>query len=303
MQKPDLNEWTCRWAPSLGELEGSCLTAWGIYSYCGDTMEYRHHLYQPAVFFGLYGLPDFYELWFHKGRRCILWAGTDIIHFKNGYWLEDGGGIKISSKPLATWINKYCESYVENEVEQKALEEIGIKSKIVPSFMGNIYDFPLCYKPSDKVRFYTSVSGDNFKLYGWDKLEELARKNPSVEFHCYGNTKWPWGLPVSENPFTEMGVWKGNIFVHGRVPKEQMNMQIKEMTGALRLTEFDGFSEIIAKSLLWGQWPISLIEYPFTFPPDQIPILSKSQNIDAPNIKGREWLLSVVNKYPWNQKK
>ena len=49
--------------------------------------------------------------------------------------------------------------------------------------------------------------------------------------------------------------------MHGRVAQEVMNEEIKEMQGALRLTEMDGFSEILAKSILWGQWPVSLIKY------------------------------------------
>ena len=76
-----------------------------------------------------------------------------------------------------------------------------------------------------------------------------------------------------------------------------MNEEIQKMQGALRLTEFDGFSEIIAKSLLWGQWPISLIFYPNTL---RIESIGALKDLKEPNIKGREWLLSVVNKYPWN---
>lgn len=276
-------KWKCRYAPSLGALEDTPENIWG-------TEEYEFDVEDPTVFFGLYGLPDFFTLWRHKGRKCILWAGTDIIHFQNGYWLDDKGSIKLTPAPLAAWINKNCESYVENEVEKVALEKLGIESVVIPSFLGNIEDFPLSYKPSEKIRLYTSVSGNNFKQYGWDKIYKLAQDNPTVEFHLYGNTI---SFPIPE------GDLFSNIFVHGRVSKEQMNADIKEMTGALRLTEFDGFSEIIAKSLLWGQWPVSLIEYPHTLKPENIDMLGLARE---ENKKGREWILSVVNKYPWNQK-
>ncbi len=45
-----------------------------------------------------------YPLWTPEmEKKWVLWAGTDIIHFRNGYWLEDGGGMKIDNK----WINDF----------------------------------------------------------------------------------------------------------------------------------------------------------------------------------------------------
>ena len=276
-------KWKCRIAPSLGGgFEGTPESAWG-------TEEYEMDLTEPTVFFGLYGLPDFYTLWWHKGKKAILWAGSDITNFINGYWLDDKGSIKISPAPLATWINKNVDNYVENEVEKVALAKLGIESLVIPSFLGNVEDYEICFKVNDKPKLYTSVSGNDFKLYGWDRIYKLAEDNPGIEFHLYGNTV----------PFPMPDKLVFNMFVHGRVSKEQMNAEIKEMTGALRLTEFDGFSEIIAKSLLWGQWPVSIIPYPNTLEIKDIGILL---GIDKPNTEGREWLLSVVNKYPWNQK-
>ena len=74
------------------------------------------------------------------------------------------------------------------------------------------------------------------------------------------------------------------------------NEETKQMTGALRLAEFDGFSEIVAKSLLWGQWPVSAIYYKYTVSPDHIFML---ENVE-PNYKGREYYLEILNKFPWN---
>lgn len=278
-------KWKYKIAPSLGGgFEGTPESAWGVEEYIGP----NGHGDYPTVFFGLYGLPDFFELWRHKGKKACLWAGSDITNFVNGYWLDDKGKIKLDPAPLATWLNKNVDNYVENEVEKVALAKLGVKSEVVPSFLGNVEDFPVCYKPKDKVRLYSSVSGNDFKLYGWDRIPKLAMDNQTTEFHLYGNTE-EFGVPSSTK----------NIILHGRVPQEQMNVEIKEMTGALRLTEFDGFSELIAKSLLWGQWPVSVIEYPHTLKPENIDLLFRAYE---PNMKGREWLLSVVNKYPWNIK-
>lgn len=266
----------CKIAPSLGGgFEGSPNDVWGTVDYTNDN--------EPCIFFGMYGLPDFYSLWKHKGKKYILWAGSDIRHLANGYWLEDGGDIRIESFGVSKWINRYCESFVENEVEQKMLKDIGIESKIVPSFLGDINKFDISFIKTDPVKLYTSVSGDDFDLYGWYDIQEIAEKNPDVEFHLYGNKR-------------DFNISANNVFVHGRVSKEQMNEETKSMTGALRLTEFDGFSEILCKSILWGQYPVSRIKYPFMFGVDDIPKLKELSN---PNIDGREYFKSIINKYPW----
>src|SRR5210317_1709798 len=85
----------CRWSPTLGELEDTAENIWGIKEYNPETDKDK-----PCVFFGLYGLPDFWALWRHRGKKWILWAGSDIIHFQNGYHLEYGGAIKIGAEPL-----------------------------------------------------------------------------------------------------------------------------------------------------------------------------------------------------------
>src|SRR6266704_3499621 len=129
--------WQARIAPSLGALEGTDDKVWGTKPYLDE--------FQSTVFFGLYGLPDFFKLWRHQGPKAILWAGTDITHFGNGYWLDDEGRTRLEPMPLAEWINENCENYVENGVEHEALMVHGVESKIVPSFMGNVKDYEIIY--------------------------------------------------------------------------------------------------------------------------------------------------------------
>lgn len=267
-----------RIAPSIGPLEDHPHNVW-------ETTDYTNPD-EPAVFFGLYGLPDFYALWRHRGKRYIFWAGSDLRHFLDGYWLDETGTIRLPTKPLAQWISRNCESWVENLAEWGALNRVGIRSQICPSFLGNINDYYLLYQHSYVPKLYTSVSGNDFKLYGWDKIDTLALACPYIEFHLYGNTE-PWGTVCK------------NVVVHGRVPKEQMNGEIKHMQGALRLTEFDGFSEILAKSVLWGQWPVSQIAYPHILPVEEI---GSVRFQFAPNERGRDYYRETLNKFPWNTK-
>lgn len=271
----------CRWSPTLGELEDTANKIWG-------TPAYENDREAPVVFFGLYGLPDFYTLWRHLGKKYVLWAGSDITNFKNGYWLEEGGEIRLDSGPLAEWLNKHCENWCENDIEKRQLQILGINAKVCPSFLGDVEKFDLSYIPSTIPKLYTSVSSNNFHLYGWDRIPALAMQNPGVEFHLYGNTEKP--------PFD----FPNNVIVHGRVPKEQMNMEIERMQGALRLTSFDGFSEILAKSILMGQWPVSLIPYPHMLGIDEIDRLFELKHA---NQSGREFYLSQLNNFPWNLNK
>lgn len=266
-------------SPTIGKLEDTPHNIWGTLDYNDRT-----DLIKPTVFFGLYSFSDFIILWKHQGRRAILWAGSDITRFIKGYWLDKIGKIHLDHKILATWISQNCENWVENKLEYQELLSVGIKSKISPSFLGDISKFSVSWKPGNKV--YTSVSGDDFELYDWHRIPELALQHPKIEFHLYGN-KISWGCDLK------------NVIVHGRVSKKQMNKEIRHMQGALRLNRHDGFSEILAKSILMGQWPISLINYPYMLKLDKLDDVMKHQK---PNRTGRNLYLKKINKFPWYAK-
>lgn len=270
-----------RVSPTVGGgFERSFQEAWGLEDYNPETDQDKE-----VVFAGCYGLPDFYKIWRHKGKKYVFWCGSDIRHLHNGYWLDDKGGIRLNSGGIAKWLNEYCENWVENKAEQRALRHWGIESKICPSFLGDVKQFDITYKHSDKPKLYSSVSGDDFVLYGWYVIQNLANRHPDVEFHLYGNEK---DFPVKED----------NIFVHGKVPKEQMNEETKDMQGALRLISMEGFSEIVAKSILRGQYPVSVIPYEHCLLPEQI---DKLKDKKLPNIEGRDYYIKQFNNYPWNK--
>ena len=243
------------------------------------------------MFFGLYGLPDFYTLWRHKGKRWILWAGYDIIHFREGYHLEDGGNIKLDPEGMASWINKYCESWVENQVEHDALLEVGIESQICPSFMGNVDDYEITFKKDQRPSVYLSANAGREEEYGWGVVEKIAGEC-NVDFHLYGSDEWQ--------------TTHSNVFVRGRVPKEQMNTEIKTMQCGLRLNvAMDGFSEITAKSVLWGQYPIvaESFKYPhltsFRDLKNLVFQLNRLHLKAEPN-PARDYYIKSLNQYPWN---
>ena len=281
-----MQEITYRWAKSLGGgFDGTPEKCWGINESKGEA--------GPVVFCGLYGLPDFYALWRHDGKKYIWWCGSDILHFVNGYWLEDGGGIRLDPSGLAKWINKYCESWCENEVEREMLAGVGITAFVCPSFLGDIDDYKVEFKPSERPAVYLSANPDRELEYGWGIIEKIADQC-EVDFHLFGSPKWE--------------TKHSNVFVRGRVPKEQMNEEIKKMQCGLRLNnEIDGFSEITAKSVLWGQYPIvpESYGYPnltsFRSLNNLVFELNRLKYKDKPN-PARDLYREIINKYPWNKK-
>ena len=274
----------CHYAKSLGELEGTPFEAWGTPIY-----EYKKHKKESAVFFGLYDLRDYLALFRHRGLSYVLWAGSDIKNLQKEFALNDGKLKRISNIFGNKWVYpilKKAEHWVENKVEWEALHRLGIHSKICPSFMGDINKFKVTFRPKKIPDVYISASEGRQEEYGFGVVERIADLLP-VRFHLYG-ARWE--------------TRRKNIMVHGRVPKEQMNEEISKMQIGLRLNDFDGFSEILAKCILQGQWPVSRIEYP------GIPACRTDQELidqikGVAGVKGsfpeRDWYVNNINKFPW----
>ena len=78
----------------------------------------------------------------------------------------------------------------------------------------------------------------------------------------------------------------------------------------MRLNKHDGFSEIVIKSILLGQYPISYIPYgsgvwDYKTESELRILLRHLQNPPAserPNIEGREAWIAKLNNFPWMEK-
>ena len=160
--------------------------------------------------------------------------------------------------------------------------------------MGDVDDYDIEYTPNtERPSVYLSCSGDNFELYGWDVVEQIADQC-EVDFHLYGSDTWE-----SKHH---------NVIVHGRVPKKQMNEEIKKMQCGLRLCAFDGFSEVLAKSVLWGQYPVTFESFKykhiegFRNLKHLVQILNRLKYKAEPNTIGRNYYKQALNQFPWNTK-
>lgn len=279
----------CRWAPSLGELEATHQEIWGTKDYV-----YSEDRDKPTVFFGLYDLRDYFSLWRHRGKKWILWAGSDISNFVQGFVFNDGKLRLISKTFRGNWwvklILKKAEHWVENDREAQALRRQGVKvTGICPSFLGDINKFKVNYFQKKPANVYISCGKNRQLEYGFGIVERIASKLPNIIFHLYGDS-WK-----TENK---------NVIVHGRVPKEQMNREIENMQLGLRLNEFDGFSEITAKAILMGHYVITKVPYQFLprFNNDEelISLLNSLTRTYKPN-PARDYFIKIVNNYPWRE--
>jgi len=245
---------------------------WGLREWEGI-----HDEDQDVLFFGLYIKWDFDAYWMHEGKKTVFWCGSDIINVQQNWeWQR-----RVRLFPEA---KHYC----ENEVEQKELAEIGIESEIVQSFLDDIDKFPVSFKPTDKPHIFMSGHPNREEEYGFSLAMRLAERLPDFTFHLYGAG--------------QRGKFK-NIIIHGQVPEKDFNEEIKNYHCGLRPNDHDGFSEIVAKSVLMGQYPISFIPYKniwtFKDEDDLVKQLEKLKTIRKPNKEGRNYWRKNINKFPW----
>jgi hypothetical protein len=220
-----------------------------------------------------------------------VWAGGDIRNLLRGYAYSDGVELwksKLFSFIPWHWIFRIYKAkhYVENEDEQKKLASMGIKAEIVPTFLEDINEFPVCYEPSDKPHVYISARKGQEREYGVPDVYWLASHLRNYTFHIYGIEQYEKFI-------------KPNIIYHGNVPPEQFNKEIKEYQIALRMNESDGFSEVLVKGLLMGQVCISRIEYPYINNYTSFVELIDLLKTAKPNTMAREYYLNKFNNFPF----
>ena len=226
----------------------------------------------PTIFYGAYHWVDYLRIWLHFGKRTIFWCGSDILY------------LEVSA--LGQWIMSGIEAdhVCENLIEQIRLKRMGVFARIQPAlFDHEALTLPVSYKHSNKPHVFLTSHPDG-ESYGVGIVESIAQKVPDVTFHIYG----------------VYGRTHDNIIYHGLVTNERFNEQISRFQGALRLNDFDGFSESVAKSLIMGQYPITKIFYPHTTyianNTQIIKALKDLKNKKRPNLKGRNYWLKELSK-------
>lgn len=199
-----------------------------------------------------------------RGTHAIffgMYNPVDYIRFlwhngkKTVFWC---GGDVLNLKRRPIWqkiLNLPNAKHIsENQVEHDALFVMGIESKIAPCLFGNMDGIEICYKHSDNPRVFGVYHKGREKEYG-------VFDHPQVDWLC--------GL--SEKEFNE---------------------KIKSYQGCIRMNDFDGFSEILARSALMGQYQYSVIPYDYMAGPDHILLEDWINNLKhnkEPNYEGAEY--------------
>lgn len=237
---------------------------------------------KDVLFFGMYEIQDFNVYHNHEGKKTIFWCGSDIP--------------RIFINPERMRIvkeNPEVEHWVETKLQAVELEQAGITAKIAPSFLEDINDFPLSFKPSDKPHIWLSGHPNREEEYGFDLIKKIAPSLPNITFHLYGVDN---GDNRKECP--------QNVIYHGWVSNKQLNEEIKNYQGCIRTNQHDGFSEVPAKTMLLGQYAITFLLYEYSWKynteDELVALLEKLCQTKEPNIKARDYYRENLNNYPWN---
>ena len=268
---------------SVKQFELKATLAWGLKLWEGiDDPD------KDLLFFGLFHDRDFEVFHNFKGQKSVFWCGGDILRL-----MEDYERRRVLKLDLET--KHYCET----EEQADKLKEMGFEPIVIPSFLGNISNYPISFKVPNNGKWKVWLCGHPKREveYGFDKAIELAKVFPDIEFHLYGVTKEESLLSCEQS----------NVIFHGLVSEKDLDEDIKDYHCGLRVNENDGVSEVVMKSILLGQYPISLLPYEGVWEykefGDLIMLIEKLKRQIEPNYGTRSIWIKKLNGFPWCEKK
>lgn len=188
---------------------------------------------KPALFLGTYTQNDVNAMVAHKGPGYVLWNGSDAIHLsRHPDWQAALKGLPFYHAAHHDGLATEVTNLIDRPVE------------VSPTFFHEPKDYPPSFVASKPAHFFMCTHAGRHLEYGVDAALEAFDKLPK-DFH----------LNVYGDPPTLKSLPK-NVTIRGRYPESVMDLQTKAMHGALRLNRHDGTSQIVIKSILWGQWPV-----------------------------------------------
>lgn len=222
--------------------------------------------------FWLYFMDDYLLFQEHKGARSVYWHGSDVLH--------------AMDNPDYLQVLKECPArhYCHNTQLQEELKSMGITAEVYPVFFSNKGDYPISYKQSDRPHVYIISHYGRNEEYGVDTVLRIAPKVPDVTFHIYGVG----------------GKSENNIIFHGQVEEEEMDKEIRQFQGCLRLNQHDGTSQTVMKAMLLAQYPILRRKQKNTWQAETdeelIVCLNRLKTQKEANLKARGDLLVEISK-------
>lgn len=242
-----------------------------------DANEYGFgDLWKPVIFFGVYRPDDIVRLLLHRGKRTVIWCGSDCLSVGRT-------GFELIRKVTARHI---CENEIEQNVLRVMLQQ---EVEVQPLFFSNPYEFKISFKRSRHPRIFMHVNKAAERESGLFILERIAPYVKDVQFFIYGKVEKRRSSP--------------NVIYRGYVEEKQFNREIQECQGAWRAHEFDGFAETLGKSVLCGQFPISRIRYPmidsYRDEKELVQLLKNLKNKKRPNYGVRNYYFNLFTHPIW----
>jgi len=249
---------------------------------------------KEVIFFGLYHERDFAVFELDYKKRIVFWCGSDIQRV-------------IADYERRRILRNYpdTEHYCENEVEAEELRSIGINPIVIPSFLDNINDFPVSFDPpvqymngtelQQPCHVWICAHPEREEEYGVTLVKRIAEMYPiDLVFHVYGVEKQAYDKDLP------------NVLYHGQVEEEKFNEEIRKYHCGFRPNQHDGFSEVIIKSVLLGQYPISRIKYEniwhYTNEAELKECFDKLIKQKKPNLEARSYWVKKINQFPFCNK-
>lgn len=270
MQKPKL-----RVSLSVINFKEKALKTWGLEEWQGidDPVKY-------VLFFGMYTLHDYDAYWYFEGDRIVFWCGSDILNTLNSPEFQ---------RRLRLFPN--AEHYCETEVEAENLRKLGIKPKIVPSFLEDVNDFDFNLSWEGEKHLWMCAHSGREEEYGVDLFLKMARKFPQMRFHIYGIYDWV-GMEKTDN-----------VIYHGQVSNTQLNEEISKFHCGFRGNEHEGFSEVPIKAILCGGYAITHIPFEkmwqFHNEEELEHLMTELENKKEMNKEGYKYWKNQLNRFPW----
>lgn len=236
---------------------------------------------KDVLFFGMYAKEDYDVFWAFEGTKTIFWCGMDIIRM-----------FQVLERMRVAKEDPDIEHWVETVRQASELAKVGIRAHIAPSFLENVNDFFLSFKPTDKPHIYLSGHPDREDEYGFGLAKRMAERFPGYTFHLYGVDK-----KDDRNDCPK------NVIYHGWVSNKQFNKEIKNYQASMRPNQHDGNSEIPMKAMLMGQYAITWLPYrhawQFRNEEELVELLQRLRETKKPNTEAREYWRKNLNQYPW----
>ena len=176
----------------------------------------------------------------NRRKKLILqWQGTDVL-------------IAMERFQKGTIERKYID-YASNFVDSEWLFD-EVKSLKVPVEYVCFKSATVqpCAEKYERISVVSYVAETRQEFYGMQKIAEIAKVFPSIDFHLYG-------LKTADFPTTS------NVHFHGWVAPEVFAERLKSTPIFLRLTDHDGFSVSVIEALAYGCEVIMSLPFELTY--------------------------------------